>query len=266
MVFGDGASRCRRHRRRTVRPCRRIRPAEAGTEAGGAGSLRADGRLLAAPLRQPHPVLPAGYSSPRGLPFGGDTERYPHSDEAIAHLLRYANQLDADIRTGRRVSEVRADGDGFALALEDGSRLPARAVVAATGSFGQPNRPTLSGLDSFTGTVLHVADDQAREPFAGQRIVVGGGNSAVQVQPNSLPTPASASPAGLRSSGSRSAHWAAKTCASGSRPPGWTSRRSAAFSALPPPWRSSTTVDTKRLSLRLHPIAARCSPASRAPR
>ncbi|MGY4932166.1 NAD(P)-binding domain-containing protein [Streptomyces sp. 900116325] len=208
----------------------------------------------------------AGHSSPRDLPFGGDTERYPHSDEAIAHLLRYANQLDADIRTGRRVSEVRADGDGFALALEDGSRLPARAVVAATGSFGQPNRPTLSGLDSFTGTVLHVADDQAREPFAGQRIVVGGGNSAVQVQPNSLPTPVSASPAGLRSSGSRSAHWAAKTCASGSRPPGWTSRRSAAFSALPPPWRSSTTVDTKRLSLRLHPIAARCSPASRAPR
>ncbi|MCX5309786.1 NAD(P)-binding domain-containing protein [Streptomyces sp. NBC_00154] len=69
--------------------------------------------------------------------------RYPHRDEVIAYLLRYANQLDADIRTGRRVSEVRADGDGFALALEDGSRLTARAVVAATAGFGQPNRPAL---------------------------------------------------------------------------------------------------------------------------
>ncbi|MFF3356555.1 flavin-containing monooxygenase [Streptomyces sp. NPDC002917] len=125
---------------------------------------------------------PARYGSLPGLPFGGDPERYPHRDEVIAYLLRYANQLDADIRTGRRVSEVRADGDGFALALEDGSRLTARAMVAATGGFGQPNRPALSGLDSFNGTVLHVADYRAPDPFAGQRIVVvGGGDSAVQV-------------------------------------------------------------------------------------
>ncbi|MFC8257163.1 flavin-containing monooxygenase [Streptomyces sp. NPDC057291] len=110
---------------------------------------------------------PARYSSLLGLPFGGDPERYPHREEVIAYLLRYASQLDADIRTGRRVSEVRADGDGFALALDDGSHLRARAVVAATGGFGQPNRPTRSGLNSFTGTVLHVADYRAPAPFAG---------------------------------------------------------------------------------------------------
>ncbi|MET7545775.1 NAD(P)-binding domain-containing protein [Streptomyces sp. NPDC005500] len=156
--------------------------------------------------------------------------------------MRYANQLDADIRTGRRVSEVRADGDGFALALEDGSRLPARAVVAATGSFGQPNRPTLSGLDSFTGTVLHVADDQAREPFAGQRIVVGGGNSAVQVQPNSHPRPrlprqpgsdqvVHAAPTGrqrpaLLAQGHRAGHRAARPLSARSRHHGGHRRRS----------------------------------------
>ncbi|MET7312930.1 FAD-dependent oxidoreductase [Streptomyces sp. NPDC005571] len=125
---------------------------------------------------------PARYSSLPGLSFGGDPERYPHRDEVVAYLLRYADQLDVDIRTGHRVSEVQTDGEGFALALEDGSRLTARAVVAATGGFGQPNRPDLPGLDSFTRTALHVTDYRAPEPFADQRVVVvGAGNSAVQV-------------------------------------------------------------------------------------
>ncbi|MFF3327450.1 flavin-containing monooxygenase [Streptomyces sp. NPDC002889] len=125
---------------------------------------------------------PAGYSSLPGLPFGGDPQRYPHRDEVVAYLLRYADQLDAEIRTGRRVSAVRAEDGGFLLALEDGSHLAARAVVAATGGFGSPNRPALPGLDSFTGTLLHVTDYRSPEPFAGQRVVVvGAGNSAVQV-------------------------------------------------------------------------------------
>ncbi|WP_328724510.1 NAD(P)-binding domain-containing protein [Streptomyces sp. NBC_00259] len=60
--------------------------------------------------------------------------------------------------------------------------MSARAVVAATGSFGRPNRPTLPGLDSFTGTLLHATEYRAPEPFARQRVVVvGAGNSAVQV-------------------------------------------------------------------------------------
>nr|WTA00450.1 NAD(P)/FAD-dependent oxidoreductase [Streptomyces sp. NBC_00857] len=125
---------------------------------------------------------PARYSSLPGLAFGGDANRYPRRDEVIDYLQRYADQLEADIRTSRRVSAVRADGAGFVLALEDGTLLGARAVVAATGGFGRPNRPTLAGLDSFTGTVLHAGDYRAPEPFTGQRIVVvGAGNSAVQL-------------------------------------------------------------------------------------
>ncbi|MGW6316431.1 flavin-containing monooxygenase [Streptomyces sp. NPDC055099] len=125
---------------------------------------------------------PARYSSLPGLPFGGDPERYPHRDEVVDYLLRYASRLDADIRTGHRVREVRAAGALFTLTLENGSLLAARAVVAATGGFGRPTLPALPGLDSFTGKVLHVADYRAPRPFAGQRVVVvGAGNSAVQV-------------------------------------------------------------------------------------
>ncbi|MFE7183039.1 flavin-containing monooxygenase [Streptomyces erythrochromogenes] len=125
---------------------------------------------------------PARFSALPGMPLGGDPDRYPHRDEVVAYLAACAEQLQADIRTGRRVAAVAATGDGFTVELEGGGRLAARAVVAATGSFGRPLRPALPGLESFTGRVLHAADYRAPSSFAGQRVVVvGGGNSAVQI-------------------------------------------------------------------------------------
>lgn len=80
------------------------------------------------------------------------------------------------------MAAVRADGGGFTIELESGGQLAARAVVAASGSFGRPHRPALPGLDSFAGQVLHAADYRDPAPFTGRRvIVVGAGNSAVQI-------------------------------------------------------------------------------------
>ncbi|MFJ4539999.1 flavin-containing monooxygenase [Streptomyces tibetensis] len=126
---------------------------------------------------------PARYSTLPGMPFpGGDPDRYPHRDEVVAYLNGYADRLDADIRTGRRVLAVQRGGDGFEVKLEDGARMATRAVVAASGTFGRPFRPALPGLEEFTGAVLHAAQYRNPEPFAGQRVVVvGAGNSAVQI-------------------------------------------------------------------------------------
>ncbi|WP_322973771.1 flavin-containing monooxygenase [Actinacidiphila oryziradicis] len=116
------------------------------------------------------------------MPFGGDGDRCPRRDEVVAYLASYAARLDAEIRTRTRVVEVRPDGKGFAVALEGGQQLAARAVVAASGTFGRPYRPDLPGLAHFAGSVLHAADYRTSEPFAGQRvIVVGAGDSAVQI-------------------------------------------------------------------------------------
>lgn len=125
---------------------------------------------------------PARYSSLPGLPFGGDPDRYPHRDEVVAYLLRYAERLDADIRTGHRVTSVRRAGEGFELGLDGGRTLGAGAVVTASGGFGRPYRPALPGLETFTGTLLHVSEYRTPAPFADRRVVtVGAGNSAVQV-------------------------------------------------------------------------------------
>ncbi|MEU0352729.1 FAD-dependent oxidoreductase [Streptomyces sp. NPDC006237] len=126
---------------------------------------------------------PARYSSLPGMPFpGSNGDRYPHRDEVVAYLTAYGDRLDADIRTGCRVTAVRHTGDVFAVELEGGGLLSARAVGAASGTFGHPHRPALPGLEEFTGQVLHAADYRSPAPFVGGRVVVvGAGNSAVQI-------------------------------------------------------------------------------------
>ncbi|MFD7506029.1 flavin-containing monooxygenase [Streptomyces sp. NPDC059850] len=125
---------------------------------------------------------PARYSSLPGVPFSGAPDRYPHRDEVAAYLVSYAARLDADIRTGTRVGDVRAESDRFVVSLTGGGQVAARAVVAASGTFGRPHRPVLPGLERFTGEVLHAAEYRSPAAFAGQRIVVvGAGNSAVQI-------------------------------------------------------------------------------------
>jgi len=126
---------------------------------------------------------PVAYSSMPGLAFPGHPDHYPHRDEVVSYLRRYAAGLDADIRTNTPVTAVEAHGqDGFRVRTGAGETVRTRGVVAATGSFGHPHTPVLPGQDRFTGRVLHVASYRNPHEHAGERIVVvGAGNSAVQV-------------------------------------------------------------------------------------
>nr|WP_221382044.1 NAD(P)/FAD-dependent oxidoreductase [Actinoplanes polyasparticus] len=125
---------------------------------------------------------PARFSSLPGLPFPGAPDRYPLRDEVVAYLAAYTRWLDPDVRYGRRVDQVTRTGKRFSVSSTDGTVVSARLVVAASGGFGSPYRPALSGLDGFSARVLHAADYRGPAPFAGTRVVVvGGGNSAVQI-------------------------------------------------------------------------------------
>ncbi len=126
---------------------------------------------------------PAAYSAMPGFRFRGDPDRYPPRDEVVDYLREYAARLDVDIRTGCRVTSVASTGGhGFLVTTDAGEAIHAAGVVAATGSFGSPYLPSLPGLRTFAGRLLHVADYRRPEPYVGQRVVVvGAGDSAVQV-------------------------------------------------------------------------------------
>lgn len=124
---------------------------------------------------------PARYSSMPGYPFPGDPERYPTKHEVADYLADYAEHLDVDLRTNTRVEAVEQRGQGFVVHAQN-ETLAADGVVAASGTFGRPHVPRLAGQEAFTGRCLHVADYRSPKEYAGERVVVvGGGNSAVQV-------------------------------------------------------------------------------------
>jgi putative flavoprotein involved in K+ transport len=147
---------------------------EAGNEPVGSWPHYYDGLKL---------FSPAAYSGFPGFPFRGDPERYPARDEVVDYLREYAAVVDADIRTGCRVTSVSSTNErGFLVATDAGQVIHTAAVVAATGSFGSPHLPALLGQHTFSGRLLHVADYRCPEPYAGQHVVVvGAGDSAVQV-------------------------------------------------------------------------------------
>lgn len=125
---------------------------------------------------------PARISALPGMPFPGTPQHFPVRDQVVGYLRRYAARLDCEIRTGQRVSSVVADREGYRVQTEDEAVERARVVVAASGSFDNPHRPDLPGLDTFEGKVLHSCEYRSPGAFAGQRIVVvGSGSSALQI-------------------------------------------------------------------------------------
>jgi Pyridine nucleotide-disulphide oxidoreductase len=184
----------RRHSLTSSRPCSWAYPRPACRRSCTARAVRTRPRTSssrwAGPCRPRYYdsltlFSPAGYSGLPGLDFPGDPDRYPHRDEVAAYLRRYAAELGADIRTGTPVTAVQADDQvGFLVHTATGQAWRAAGVVAATGSFGHPYQPVLPGQDRFTGRLLHVAGYRSPHPHAGERVVVvGAGNSAVQVGP-----------------------------------------------------------------------------------
>jgi putative flavoprotein involved in K+ transport len=146
---------------------------EASAGAGGSWPCYYDSLTLFSPAR---------FSSLPGMPFPGDPDRYPVRDEVVAYLDGYARRLDADLLWNERVDRVIEEDGAFTVSTTGGTVVQSGRVVAASGGFSRPYRPPLPGLDTFTGTVLHSAEYRRPAPFVGGRIVVvGGGNSAVQI-------------------------------------------------------------------------------------
>jgi putative flavoprotein involved in K+ transport len=126
---------------------------------------------------------PARYSALPGLAFPGDPERYPGKDEVADYLALYADAFDLPLRLGEAVRAVRALPGGSGFAVETSSALyRAEQVVVATGPFQCPRTPALAG--GLAPEVVQLHSSEYRNPDAlppGEVLVVGGGNSGVQI-------------------------------------------------------------------------------------
>ena len=95
---------------------------------------------------------------------------------AQAQALKFGAQL----LIARRATQLACARQPYAVVTEDGSRVPARAIVIATGV--QYRRLAIANLAQFEGAGVYYAATAMEAQLCGgdQVIVVGGGNSAGQ--------------------------------------------------------------------------------------
>ncbi|MCW2995682.1 MAG: cyclic nucleotide-binding protein [Conexibacter sp.] len=91
-----------------------------------------------------------------------------------------AEKFGARIRAGTQAVELGEIDDLHAVALDDGRRVLARAVIVATGA--RYRRLGLDGMEQLEGVGVYYAATgmEARACAGGPVVVVGGGNSAGQ--------------------------------------------------------------------------------------
>jgi cyclohexanone monooxygenase len=117
------------------------------------------------------------------------TETMPAQPEIEAYLNFVADRLDLrrDIRFDTAVAAMTFDEDAaeWTVRTTAGESYVAPFVVAATGILSVPLEPTITGMNSFTGTSLHTSRwPDGGADLSGLRVgVIGTGSTGVQLIP-----------------------------------------------------------------------------------
>ncbi|GGQ13397.1 flavin-containing monooxygenase [Streptosporangium pseudovulgare] len=114
-----------------------------------------------------------------GMPFPG-ADRYPGKDEVADYLQAYAARFELPVQLDTTVSLLRLGRRAGFEAVTDNGVHTGDGVVVATGPFQRPRIPDLPLPPEVVS--LHSADyrNPAQLPD-GHVLVVGGGNSGVQI-------------------------------------------------------------------------------------
>lgn len=125
---------------------------------------------------------PAWHDRFPGMEFPGDPEEFVAKDDVADYFVAYAKQVDAPIRTGVDVTQVRRNVGraGFHVETSKGV-IEARNVVVATGAFQCPVVPPVVPKDA---DIMQLHSNDYRNPDQlpdGAVMVVGAGSSGVQI-------------------------------------------------------------------------------------
>jgi putative flavoprotein involved in K+ transport len=122
---------------------------------------------------------PARYDGLPGLRFPAPDDTYPGKDAMAGYLETYARETSLPVRTGVRVSSVTRNGSSYAVETSQGT-IEARHVVVAAGH-ERPSVPEFAGSIHAATMQLHAKDYRNPAQLTGQVLVVGAGNSGVEI-------------------------------------------------------------------------------------
>ena len=126
---------------------------------------------------------PAWHDRLPGMEFANfDPDAFPSKERVADYLVAYADMINAPIRCGVEVREVRRNvhRPGFYIETSDGV-IEAKNVVAATGSFQIPVIPNLVPADAEITQIHSSAYRNPEQLPEGVVLVVGAGSSGAQI-------------------------------------------------------------------------------------
>jgi thioredoxin reductase (NADPH) len=100
--------------------------------------------------------------------------------ELAARAYTQAQKFGAQVMIAKDATHLTCDRKPYAIEIDGGARIPARAVIIATGA--QYRRPALDNVSRFEGNGVYYGATFVEAQLCGgeEVIVVGGGNSAGQ--------------------------------------------------------------------------------------
>ncbi|MXZ95890.1 MAG: SidA/IucD/PvdA family monooxygenase [Acidimicrobiaceae bacterium] len=125
---------------------------------------------------------PAWHDRFPGLAFDSDPDGFPSKEEVADYFVAYAQQIEAPVRCGVEVREVRHHTGrlGFRVDTSNGM-FDARSIVAATGPFQQPVIPPVVPDDAEVMQLHSMSYRNPQQLPDGAVLVVGAGSSGVQI-------------------------------------------------------------------------------------
>ena len=122
------------------------------------------------------------------LPFPDTWPTYVPKDKLADWFESYVSAMEINFWTSTELESGDYDSTTerwrVVVRRADGSRrvMEPKHVVMATGVSGIPNRPTISGLNDFSGEIMHSSNFVGGAPYAGKSVfVIGSGNSGHDV-------------------------------------------------------------------------------------
>jgi thioredoxin reductase (NADPH) len=109
-------------------------------------------------------------------------------EELAGRAYAQAQKFGAQIVIAKGATELACNGQPYAVQIEEGPRVPARAVIIATGV--EYRRPALANLSQFEGAGVYYGATRMEAQLCASEdiIIVGGGNSAGQAAVFLAPT------------------------------------------------------------------------------
>ena len=124
---------------------------------------------------------PAQYDALPGMPFPASADTHPTKDEVADYLADYAAHFALPVRLNTPVQRLHRDHDRTYLVTTPNGLFRARQVVIATGPFQRPLIPAVAADLAPHVTQLHSAEYRNPGQLTGRVLVVGGGNSGLQI-------------------------------------------------------------------------------------